>query len=292
MDSSLTRHYKKSALAEVVQSCQELHQTTIMKFAVLALALLLAVGSQAASLQADAPSQLAQIRSAVDVYMTQVKDGAKRALDQLDDTEYSQLKAEIVQHLDDVHNQIKSLQSAISPMTDSVIGTLADATSDVRASLVNDVDTMRTDLQEKRAALETVIAKHVEEYRKQIEPFVQEQMTRHRAQMEELKTRLEPFMEELRGKIATNVEETKTALMPIVEAVKAKITERVENVRAMAAPYVQEYQEQARSAYAQAKTMDASKLTDMQAKIAPLAEDIKAKLQSMFEIILSNINTN
>lgn len=201
-------------------------------------------------------------------------------------------RAEIVQHLDDVHNQIKSLQSAISPMTDSVIGTLADATSDVRASLVNDVDTMRTDLQEKRAALETVIAKHVEEYRKQIEPFVQEQMTRHRAQMEELKTRLEPFMEELRGKIATNVEETKTALMPIVEAVKAKITERVENVRAMAAPYVQEYQEQARSAYAQAKTMDASKLTDMQAKIAPLAEDIKAKLQSMFEIILSNINTN
>lgn len=49
-------------------------------------------GSQAASLQADAPSQLAQIRSAADVYMTQVKQGLIKALDQLDDTPYQELK--------------------------------------------------------------------------------------------------------------------------------------------------------------------------------------------------------
>lgn len=90
-----------------------------MKFVALALAVLLAVGefkkqsfqnpgirctcltfffstvtlgSQAASLQADAPSQLAQIRSAIDVYMTQAKDGAIKALDQLDGTQYEEMK--------------------------------------------------------------------------------------------------------------------------------------------------------------------------------------------------------
>lgn len=49
-------------------------------------------GSQGAALQADAPSQLAHVRAAMDVYLTQVKDSAKRALDQLDDTEYKELK--------------------------------------------------------------------------------------------------------------------------------------------------------------------------------------------------------
>lgn len=49
-------------------------------------------GSQAASLQADAPSQLAHIRAAADVYFTQAKEAAKRALNQLDDTEYKELK--------------------------------------------------------------------------------------------------------------------------------------------------------------------------------------------------------
>lgn len=50
------------------------------------------LGSQAASLQADAPSQLDQIRSAADVYMTQAKQGLIKALDQLDDSPYQELK--------------------------------------------------------------------------------------------------------------------------------------------------------------------------------------------------------
>lgn len=50
------------------------------------------LGSHAASLQADSPTQLDHIRSVMDMYMTQVKDSANKALDQLDDTEYAQLK--------------------------------------------------------------------------------------------------------------------------------------------------------------------------------------------------------
>lgn len=48
--------------------------------------------SQAATVPNDTPSQLAHIRAAVDVYLTQVKEVAKRALGPLEDTEYKALK--------------------------------------------------------------------------------------------------------------------------------------------------------------------------------------------------------
>lgn len=41
---------------------------------------------------ADAPSQLAHVRAAVDVYLTQVKESANKVLEHLDDTEYRDLK--------------------------------------------------------------------------------------------------------------------------------------------------------------------------------------------------------
>lgn len=49
-------------------------------------------GTQARTLQADAPSPLAHVRSAVMVYLTQVKETAQKALTHLDDTEYKDYK--------------------------------------------------------------------------------------------------------------------------------------------------------------------------------------------------------
>ena len=43
-------------------------------------------------MQSDAPSQLAHIRSAVGMYLDQVKDSAARSLDHLDGTEYESYK--------------------------------------------------------------------------------------------------------------------------------------------------------------------------------------------------------
>ncbi|CAG06459.1 unnamed protein product [Tetraodon nigroviridis] len=58
-----------------------------MKFLALALALLLAVGSQAAPMLADAPSQLQHIRAAADLYLTQAIARIKSALESIDDAE-------------------------------------------------------------------------------------------------------------------------------------------------------------------------------------------------------------
>ncbi|KAK5599405.1 hypothetical protein CRENBAI_021751 [Crenichthys baileyi] len=278
-------HYKKSALAGVVQSCHQLHQTTIMKFVALALAVLLAVGCQAASLQADAPSQLAHIRSAVDVYLTQAKEGAIKALDQLDDTPYQELKATLAQRLEDMHNNIKQLQAQVSPMTDSLVTTISDATAEFRASVMADIDALKVELEPKRAKLREVLEKHMEEYRTLLEPMLKEYSAKHSAEMEALRAKMEPVVAELRQKVATNVEETKAALMPIVESVRSKLVERLENLKQVATPYVEEYKEHLKKYYSQTQGVNTEELTNLREKLAPLGEEIREKLQAMALII-------
>ncbi|CAG6006597.1 apolipoprotein A-I-like [Menidia menidia] len=262
-----------------------------MKFLALALALL-AVGSHAATLQADAPSQLAQIRSAVDVYMLQVKEGAIKALDQLDDTPYQELKGTLAQRLEDLHTQIKTLQTSVSPMTDSVVTTISDATADLRTSIMNDIEALKADLEPKRAKLREVLEKHMEEYRAHMEPIVKEYYAKQSADMDALRAKMEPIVAELRQKIATNVDETRAALMPIVESVRTKLVERLENLKQMATPYVEEYKEQLKQAYSQAQSIKGEDLTALREKIAPLAEDIKEKFTAIFALVAETFTKN
>ncbi|KAM4566099.1 apolipoprotein A-I-like isoform 1-T2 [Odontesthes bonariensis] len=263
-----------------------------MKFLALALAVLLAVGSQAASLQADAPSQLAQIRSAVDVYMVQVKEGAIKALDQLDDTPYQELKGTLSQRLEDLHTQIKALQTSVSPMTDSVVSTISDATADLRVSIMNDIDALKADLEPKRAILRNVLEKHMQEYRSHMEPIVKEYYAKQSADMEALRIKLEPIVAELRQKMATNIDETRNALMPIVESVRTKLVERLETLKQMATPYVEEYKEQLKQAYSQAQSIKAEDLSGLREKITPLAEEIKDKFTAIFALIAETFTKN
>ncbi|XP_056296563.1 apolipoprotein A-Ib [Pseudoliparis swirei] len=261
-----------------------------MKFVALALALLLAVGSHAASLQADAPSQLAHIRAAMDVYLTQVKDSANKALDHLDDTEYKELKMRLSERIEDMHAKLRTLQGAVSPVTDNVVATIADATSDFRASVISDIDNLKAKLEPKRVALKAVIDRHIEQYRAALEPIITEYSAKHAADMEVLRAKLDPIIEDLRLKVANNVEETKTALMPIVEAVRAKLSERLEQLKMMVSPYVEEYKDQMKMAYDQAQGISADDLTALREKIQPLAEDVKMKLNAIFELVAASIN--
>ncbi|XP_068441622.1 apolipoprotein A-I-like [Clinocottus analis] len=261
-----------------------------MKFVALALALFLAVGSNAASLQADAPSQLAHARAAMDVYLTQVKDSANKALDQLDDTEYKELKMRLSQRIEDMYTQIKTLQGVVSPVTDSVVSTIADATAEFRTTVMTDIDNLKAQLEPKRVALKEVVDRHIEEYRKTLDPLITEYSAKHAADMEALRIKMEPIVEDLRSKVATNVEETKTALMPIVDAVRAKLSEHLEQLKTMVSPYVEEYKDQMKQAYDQAQGVSADDLAALKEKIQPLAEDIKLKLTSIFELVANSIS--
>ncbi|KAM8768923.1 apolipoprotein A-I [Acanthopagrus schlegelii] len=260
-----------------------------MKFAALALALLLAVGSHAASMQADAPSQLEHARAVMDVYLTQVKDMSLRAVNQLDDPQYAEFKTNLAQRIEEMYNQIKTLQASVSPMTDSFYSTVMEVTRDTRESLNADLDALKTSLGPQQEQLKEVIERHINDYRTLLTPIYNDYKTKHDEEMAALKTKLEPVLEELRTKIQTNVEETKGVLMPMVETVRSKVTERLENLREVVQPYVQEYKEQMKQMYDQAQNVDTDAL---KAKITPLVDEIKVKVNAIFEIIAASVTKN
>ncbi|KAI4815098.1 hypothetical protein KUCAC02_005262 [Chaenocephalus aceratus] len=241
-------------------------------------------------MQADAPSQLAHIRTAMDMYLVQVKDSAKTALDQLDGTDYSDLKVGISQRLEDVFTQIKTLQASVGPVTDNVVRTLSETTSGIRASIMADIDSLKSELEPKRLALQEVLDRHIADYRTRMEPIIQEYAAKHTTELESLKVRMEPIVEEMRFKIASNVEETKTAMMPIVDAVRIKLMERLKDLKDGATPIVEEYKEYIKNLYASGQSMDGARFTDLKDQIAPLVEDIKVKFNAIFETIVAAYN--
>ncbi|XP_037632298.1 apolipoprotein A-I-like [Sebastes umbrosus] len=257
---------------------------------VLALAfVLLAVGAHAASIQADAPDQLAHVRSVMDMYLTQVKEGAKRSLGQLDDAEYGELKNRVIQRIDELYNQLKAVQASVAPVTDSVVSTIADVTLEFRTAVEADIEALKVDLEPKRAELQEVIDRHIADYRTRIEPIVTEYFAKHNADMEVLKTKLDPILADLQVKLTTNVEETKAALMPIVEAVRIKLSERLEQMKLMVSPYVDEYKEQLKNAYSKIQSINTDDADALRDKIRPLAEEIKVKMQAIYEAVYATI---
>ncbi|XP_077422446.1 apolipoprotein A-I-like [Vanacampus margaritifer] len=261
-----------------------------MKFVALAVTLLLAVGCQAASLPADTPTALQHARATLDIFMTQMKESAQRALSHLDDTEYKGFKDLISARMDYIHAQVKAAQTAVSPITDGVYSTISEITATFRENVQKDIENLEKELEPHRTKLNEVVNKHLEDYRKLLEPVVNDYETRHKAEMEALKNRLEPVMDELRLKVNTNIEETKNALIPMIEAVRVKVTARLEEVKSLLSPYVDEYKDQIGKAYNQAKSVTPEDLTAMRAKIDPLVEDVKGKLQTIVQTIVSTFN--
>ncbi|XP_012684304.2 apolipoprotein A-I-2 [Clupea harengus] len=248
-----------------------------MKFVALALTILLVAGAQARMVQADAPAPLEHVRSAVMVYLTQVKETAQKALTHLDDTEYKDYKMKISQSLDDMLTQMQTASATLSPYTDAFATQVMEATAGLRASITADVEDLRKTLEPKREELRAVLEKHMQEYREKLEPIMTEYTAKHKEEMEALRAKMAPVVEELRAKVQANVEETKSKLVPIIEAVRSKLTERLEEMKGMATPYVEEYREQLMAAVAGLK--------EQMGKSDGVAEELKTKLMAVYETL-------
>lgn len=256
-----------------------------MKFLALALTLLLAVGSRAASVQSDGPSQMEHVRSAVMLYLTQVKDSASGLLDRLDNTAFAEYKVKMSESLDNLYNYAQvSSQTATDTLT-PYAAQLLDATKDVREKVMADVEELRTELEPKRDELNAVLNKHVEEYRAKLEPIFQEYMSSSKDQVEGLKNKLQPVLDELRGKVEVNVDETKSKIEPIVELFRAKLTNRLNDVKTAAAPYAEEYKEQLTVALNKLSAEVAPHTKDVQSKLQPYYEDMKTRFMSLYETV-------
>ncbi|KAM6987436.1 apolipoprotein A-I-like [Tautogolabrus adspersus] len=257
-----------------------------MKFVALALTLVFAVGSQAASLPADASQYLANIRSVMDVYLNQLKDSTIKALEQIDDPT---LKAQLVQRVDNMHTQIKTAQSAVAPMTDTVVATALEGTADFRQKINADVEALKAQLVPLRANLDTVVNKHLEDYKTMLGPILDDYSTRHTAEMEALKAKLEPLIPQLKTKIQENVEETKAAMMPILDAVRDKVTGWVEGAKAIADPYVEEYRDKMKDVATQLQGITRDDMVALNTKVTPLAQEVMAKLNEIMETVAGTL---
>ncbi|XP_066508455.1 apolipoprotein A-I-1-like [Hoplias malabaricus] len=254
-----------------------------MKFVALALTVLLAVGSQARFMQADAPSQYEQIRSAVVTYLGQVKDTAQKAIDRLDDGEYKDLKERLTLSLTRIQGYMESASEALKPVRDTFGPQIVDAIVTYRDKVEKDVEQLRTELEPKREELRQVVKKHLDEYREKLEPLIKEYAEKNREQMTAFRAKFEPVMKDLHERIKVNVEETKSKLTPIVEVLRDKLAARIEEIKEQVAPFVQEYKDQAESTITSLRSKYES--GELHQKLTSVAEELKPKLAEIYEIL-------
>ncbi|XP_017569341.2 apolipoprotein A-I-like [Pygocentrus nattereri] len=257
-------------------------KTSAMKVVALALTLLLALGSYARSLQADAPSQLEHYKAAAMVYLDQVKDHASKALEHLGGSEYDQYKQKLTESLDTLQQYAQLASHTLSPYTTHLI----EGTKQVREHIVSELEDLRFQVEPHRFELQQAIEKHIEEYREKLGPILQEYLTSNQEDLEALHLKLQPVFEDLRQKVETKLEETKSKLVPIVEAVRAKLTKQLLDIRNMATPYADEYKEHVLKAVEDVKEKLAPHTTELQGHLEPYLETVKARLTSIYDSVV------
>ncbi|XP_029303094.1 apolipoprotein A-I-like [Cottoperca gobio] len=248
-----------------------------MKFVALALALLMAVGSHAAALQADSPSQLEHIKSAVDMSLEYAKHGAHYLLKPLDDPESREIKAKLTDHIENFFNQIQSLRD--QPI-------LVETIRPVITYVNNDIETMKIKLNPTIVELKDVIQKHADYYNIMFSPTLNAYYDANVEELKELKVTLDGIWQGMGDSVATNVEETKDKLIPIVTILSEKVKEDLERVKTIADLYVKEYSEQIVQAYKNSE-MPSTPAFEQKSKLKVLAMNIKKNLEEMFKIATS-----
>ncbi|GAA6082262.1 apolipoprotein A-I-1 [Tachysurus ichikawai] len=254
-----------------------------MKFVALALVFLLAAGCQVDITQADAPNKYEHIRAGVVTYLTQAKESAQRAINQLDDAEYKDYKARLNNGLELVENSITSMAASLAPFREGFGPQLIEYFSSTREKLSNDMEALRKELEPKGQELGEVVKKHLLEYRTLLEPALKEYTEKNQHVVEEFKTKFEPVVKNLQEKIKVNVEETKSKLTPIVEIIRNKLTKVLEELKTEYGPHVQEYREQIESVTADLRSKYESGA--LQEKLKKLADELKPKLQDIYTSI-------
>ncbi|XP_060718718.1 apolipoprotein A-I-like [Tachysurus vachellii] len=252
-----------------------------MKVVALALTLLLALGCHARTLQADAPTQLEHYKAVASVYLTQVKDQAYKALENLDRGDYEQYKLKLTQSLDNLQKYADSTSSSLKPFATQLV----EGTQAVHNYFLKELDDLHAKVEPHRAELRQAIEKHLDEYGERLIPIFRDYMVDNQKEINALRQKLQPALDDLKAKVDTNIEETKTKLAPIVEAVRGKLTERLQNLKDLASPVAEEYKEHMLKAIEDVKGKLAPHTTQLQSQIEPYMETLRAKFQSIYESV-------
>ncbi|XP_022061497.1 apolipoprotein A-Ib [Acanthochromis polyacanthus] len=234
-----------------------------MKFA--ALVLLLAVGSQAASLQADAPDQITQYRG-------KLKELVTRILQPFDDTTHKDKKDAAINEAD------AKLGQAIE-MGQAAYTAISEATADVRATIEADITKLRDDHTAQAEKVKETLLRHVQQYLSALEPL-KEYLEGKKDELDALKVKTSDAVHDIGQKVPVNWQETKESLMPIVQSVRDHLHQRRLDAQAKIEPYIADYMETAKG-YVQ----DPSKGT-------PDLEGLKTAVTAYFQNLFASLNQN
>ncbi|XP_017569343.2 apolipoprotein A-I-like [Pygocentrus nattereri] len=150
-----------------------------MKVVVLALTLLLALGSHAHTLQADASSQQENYKAAAMVYLDQVKAHVSKALEHLEGTEYDQYKQKVTESLDKLQQYAETTSRSLSPYTTH----LMDSANQMHEHILSELENLHSKL--------VPIANEYKEHVLKAVEDVKEKLAFHTA---ELHGHVEPFL--------------------------------------------------------------------------------------------------
>ncbi|XP_060761249.1 apolipoprotein A-I-2-like [Neoarius graeffei] len=254
-----------------------------MKFVTLALAFLLAAGCQSNKLQADAPSQYEHIRAGVVTYLTQLKESAHQAVNQLDDAEFKDYKARFTKGLDNIEAAIKYAAESLAPVRTGAGPQIVEFISSIRETFSHDLKELGKELQPKQEELYKVIKKHLEEYKTLLEPVVKDYNEKNQQLIEDFRTKVQPVFDQLKAKFSVNLEETKSKLTPIVETIRDHLANKFQELKTAYGPHAQEYREQIELAYADVRQKYES--GKLQENLKKLVEELKPQLKGIYETI-------
>ncbi|MGU1446426.1 hypothetical protein ACSEOI_31590, partial [Pseudomonas aeruginosa] len=128
------------------------------------------------------------------MYLTQVKEQAQKALDNLDGTDYEQYKVQLSESLTKLQEYAQTTSETLTPYSNQFL----ENTKQLRERVMTDIEDIRSKLEPHRAELYQVLQKHFDEYREKLEPLYQDYATLNRENAEQMRAKLQPLLDEMK----------------------------------------------------------------------------------------------
>uniref|UniRef100_A0A667XVR6 Uncharacterized protein n=1 Tax=Myripristis murdjan TaxID=586833 RepID=A0A667XVR6_9TELE len=191
----------------------------------------LSPGCHAASMQSDTDSQMDDSGPALIVFLEKVKNIVENALANLSDTDHEKFKDQLSNDLDMILNLIKNLTA--EPYIYALSDLIKEATAAVHEFIHTEIHSLRTDLENRRISLRTVLRKHVNRILIKVDPIITDYARKHRAGIDALTAKLEPLVMEM----ITMLLIAQDNMKPIGETVD-KLDWSLQDLRTMVETYV------------------------------------------------------
>ncbi|XP_075892114.1 apolipoprotein A-I-like [Nelusetta ayraudi] len=237
-----------------------------MKFAVLALTLLLAVASQADPVPEE-PSDIQQRFTGFKSMVTQVKDILDRTIATAPDADQLEMPQKLSFGLGMLLAQLQEHEEGI----------VASLTAGHEMfSQMTGAGALSTELEAAVGNLDVVLRAHLAEYNMLLKPIVAD----FKQMSEGFRDLAAPKIKTLRDEFRTNAEETLTALGPVVRT----ILKMVANFRDSVSMYVDEYRRSMEEIQRMYESLSEEEKIRRKAEMEGVFTDIASKMQRIYEI--------